>query len=291
MFEIPVFYTEKMVVDSQSFSPSAAKPKPVVESWLNLGIPLSVRSFLPTFKHELCYAHDVFYVSDVLDGKRDNGFGNRSSEIAATFHYTVGSMMAAAREALLNQRVAVAPCSGFHHAGYYDGQGFCTFNGLIISAIDLLNHDMVERVGILDFDMHYGDGTDDIISNLKLDFINHYTAGKYYDNPSQASDFLSRIPDIVSSMQDCDIILYQAGADPHIDDPYGGWLTDEQLALRDRLVFQTCRDLKIPVAWNLAGGYQFPLRKILDIHDNTMRECWGIYGAGNNGNDPAGKVT
>jgi hypothetical protein len=60
----------------------------------------------------------------------------------------------------------------------------------------------------------------------------------------------------VRQFADCDVLLYQAGADPHIDDPLGGWLTDAQLAQRDRLVFETCRELGLPVAWNLAGGYQ-----------------------------------
>jgi hypothetical protein len=61
--------------------------------------------------------------------------------------------------------------------------------------------------------------------------------------------------------------------DPHIDDPLGGWLTTQQLGERDRLLFATARRLRIPLAWNLAGGYQNPLRKVLDVHDNTIRAC------------------
>jgi len=38
---------------------------------------------------------------------------------------------------------------------------------------------------------------------------------------------------------------------------------------------------KIPVVWNLAGGYQVNLDgsipKVLEIHDNTMRECVRVY--------------
>jgi len=77
----------------------------------------------------------------------------------------------------------------------------------------------------------------------------------------------------------CDLLLYQAGADPHVNDPLGGWLTTEQLRERDRRVFTTCRDMRLPIAWNLAGGYQTNLRKVLDIHDNTMLECLGAYSA------------
>lgn len=221
-----------------------------------------------------------FFVRDVLDLRIENGFGNRSPEVAASLLYTNGAMLSAAREAIVSNMVTVAPCSGFHHAGYFQAQGFCTFNGLMVTVAILHDEGLVDRVGILDFDMHYGNGTDDIINQAEIEYVTHYTAGREYDSPLQAEKFLSRIPDIIGAMQDCDVILYQAGADPHIDDPFGGWLTDKQLQERDVLVFQTCRDMNIPVTWNLAGGYQSPLRKVLDIHDRTLKahwDCWRLY--------------
>lgn len=82
-------------------------------------------------------------------------------------------------------------------------------------------------------------------------------------------------------MRDCDVILYQAGADPHVDDPLGGFLSTAQLRERDRLVFVTANSLGIPIAWNLAGGYQVDsgggIQSVLDIHNNTMRECVSVY--------------
>lgn len=279
MTKIPVFYTSKMIADSESFSPSAAKPKPVVESWLQLGIPISVIEPEPATVEQLIRVHDSYYVQDVMSCMCDNGFGNRLPDVARSLIYTNGSMLSAAREAVANNTVAVAPCSGFHHAGYYNGEGFCTFNGLMMAAKALRSEDLVNRVGILDFDMHYGNGTDNIIMNIGAkNWIRHYTAGAYFSSPQQADVFLADIPNILGGMYDCDVILYQAGADPHIDDPFGGWLTNDQLAERDRIVFETCRDLRLPVAWNLAGGYQTPLRNVLDIHDNTMRACWDVYG-------------
>lgn len=186
-------------------------------------------------------------------------------------------MLSAAREAICNGAVAVAPTSGFHHAGYSTVARFCTFNGLMVTALALKAEGLANRVGILDLDQHYGNGTDDIIRTLNIDFVEHFTSGAEYLWESQADAFLRRIPVLVASMKDCDVILYQAGADPHIDDPLGGWLTTEQLAERDRFVFETASELAIPVAWNLAGGYQTPLRKVLDIHDNTMRAAATVY--------------
>jgi acetoin utilization deacetylase AcuC-like enzyme len=186
-------------------------------------------------------------------------------------------MLAAARAARANGFVAVAPVSGFHHARHGSASGFCTFNGLIVAARALQDEGAARRVGILDFDQHYGDGTDQILRHFGLQGIAHYTAGAEYGSPNQADAFLGAIPSLVRRFADCEVLLYQAGADPHIDDPLGGWLNSAQLAQRDRLVFETCRSIGLPVAWNLAGGYQSPLRKVLDIHDATLRACADVF--------------
>ena len=68
------------------------------------------------------------------------------------------------------------------------------------------------------------------------------------------------------------MLLYQAGADPHINDPLGGCLTTEQMRKRDAIVFEYCANRGIPVVWDLAGGYQTPLSKVLDLHEATFNE-------------------
>ncbi len=273
-----VFYTSAMVADSESFSPSARKPAEVVASWRALGVEIEIVAPAPVTVDQLARAHDRAFVEAVLVGKRKNGFGNRSPAVAASLPYTSGSMLAAARAAIESGSVAVAPCSGFHHAGYDHAGGFCTFNGLMVTACALRDEGLARNVGILDFDQHWGDGTDEIVKRLGANWIHHYSAGEHWHAPEQTEQFLAAIPDIVKAMADCDVVLYQAGADPHIDDPLGGWLTTEQLRERDRLVFESAERYGVPIAWNLAGGYQHPLRKVLEIHDNTMLECAAVYG-------------
>ena len=148
---------------------------------------------------------------------------------------------------------------------------YCTFNGLMVTARVLLEGGWLSRVGILDADMHHGDGTEEIIAALGETRVEHYSVGEHSYYASHAKQFIAELPDRVSSFSDCDLLLYQAGADPHVDDPLGGWLTTEELFKRDYIVFNRCRQMGLPVAWNLAGGYQTPLRKVLDIHNNTMR--------------------
>lgn len=275
---IPVFFDPRMVADADSFSPSAAKPPKVVESWKQLGIPLDVRPVCPVTVKDLCLAHDATMVSEILACRMENGFGNTLETVARSLPYTSGAMLEAAREAIRNRAVAMAPVSGFHHAGYDFAGGFCTFNGLIVAAQVLLRDGTAKRIGIVDFDQHYGDGTEDCIKRLNLkDGIRHFTVGRIYRSSEHAEEFLARIPAILGQMQDCDVVLYQAGADPHVDDPLGGWLTDEQLAYRDQAVFGAARALCIPVAWNLAGGYQNPIENVLAIHDETLKACARIY--------------
>jgi acetoin utilization deacetylase AcuC-like enzyme len=275
--QIPVFYRDEMVAAVESFSPSAGKPRAVVESWRQLSIPIVIISPTPVTHEDLYRAHSAAFVDGIFAGRTANGFGNRDVALALSLPFTSGAMLSAAREAMSNRQVAVAPCSGFHHAHHDAAHGFCTFNGLMVTALALKQAGEVKRVGILDFDQHYGDGTDDIIETLAIDWVVHYTAGREFHDPAQADDFLAVIPNVVASMRGCDVILYQAGADPHIQDPLGGWLTTRQLAERDYRVFATATTLGIPVAWNLAGGYQTPLRRVLEVHDNTMRACSAVY--------------
>jgi acetoin utilization deacetylase AcuC-like enzyme len=289
---IPFFFSERMVAARHSsYSPSAGKPAQVVASWRKLAqaerLPLEWHDPAPATPEELERAHDAGFVEDVLACRRKNGFGDTSPEVATSLPYTTGAMLSAARHVLRTQGlVAVAPCSGFHHARWSSAEGFCTFNGLMVTALcvrdDARRNGGDVRVGILDCDMHYGDGTDAILAVLTdASFVEHWTAGAHFTEREQAATFLAELPGIVRRMRACDVVLYQAGADPHVDDPLGGWLTTEELRRRDAIVFDELARMGIPVVWNLAGGYQRELDgsipKVLEIHDNTLRECARVY--------------
>lgn len=274
---VPVFFRPEMNAMTASYSPSSGKPRAVLEDWVDRDLSIEVRDFEPVRPDQLALAHDPHYVRGVLDGRIKNGFGNQDPEVAAALPYTSGAMLAAAREALRNGVVACAPVSGFHHAHWAHGGGFCTFNGLVVTAQVLQREGLVQRVGILDLDQHWGDGTEAICRDLELGWIHHHSAGRYRYEAQHAQPYLSRLPSVVSRFMDCDLLLYQAGADAHINDPLGGWMTDAQLAERDRIVFEVAGDLGLPVAWNLAGGYQRDaqggIEPVLAIHRRTMQAC------------------
>lgn len=273
-----IFYRpEQTATKNNSVSPSAQKPALVVERFLKLDADAEVVSFEPLTRDDIVLAHDHRYVDGVLKLTRDNGFGNRMPEIADTLPYTTGSFYAAAHHALTTKESCVSPTSGFHHAGYDYGGGFCSFNGLMIAAVKLLRAKLCKKIGILDLDNHYGNGTEDICEELKLSKreIMHYTFGGENVTKKNAAHWLADLPRVVATFKDCDVVLYQAGADPHVDDPFGGSLTTEQLAKRDCIVFEGLKYLGVPVAWNLAGGYQKPMDKVLEIHENTAMAFLG----------------
>ena len=266
-----VFYTPRQsVAENASFSPSAGKPEKLVAQWLER-YPIELVEPEPVSARDLALAHDPDYVRDVLACRHRNGFGNLSRSVADSLPYTTGSLVSAVKHVLEQGGAACSPTSGFHHAGYRHPEGFCTFNGLMVAAL------LVDvRVGILDCDYHYGNGTDEIIGQKRVTRVAHYSTGKR-ENTADPEEFLAGLPEILQAMS-AEVLIYQAGADAHVDDPLGGWMDASQMRRRDALVFEYCRDHSLPVAWNLAGGYQEQFQNVLDLHHATLEECLRVFG-------------
>lgn len=277
MNTIPVFYCEEILADSDSRSPSASKPKPVVAGWHASGLPIDVRKPIPATVAELSLAHDGAFVESILTCKAVNGFGNTRVDVARSLQYTTGAMICAAREAVAGG-IACAPVSGFHHAGYATATMFCTFNGLLVAALALLRAAEVKRVLVLDCDFHYGNGTDEIIERLNLaSEIENAAFGRSYRESSKAKLYLQELERVAARFSEFDLVLYQAGADLHVDDPLGGVLDSAQMRQRDRMVFEAAKQSGTALAWDLAGGYQVPVSKVVKLHVATMEECVRAY--------------
>lgn len=284
VMKLPVFFDRRMVVDIELESPSPKKPLEVVEQWRER-YAIELHDFPPLTTKDFDLAHKPEHVRGVIALEIANGMFTKHQEVVDSLYWTTGSFFAAAEHALAHG-VAVSPTSGFHHAGHDFSWGFCTFNGLLITAVKLLNSGKVKQVGILDFDYHQGDGSQDIIEKLKLaERVLHRTGKIHYTREKQA--FFEELPALLDSLQGVDLILYQAGADQHENDPLGGFLNGEELRRRDRAVFEFAKAKGIPLVWNLAGGYQEEkneagrsIQKVLDIHNATLEECARVYGAG-----------
>lgn len=133
-----------------------------------------------------------------------------------------------------------------HHASAGSSWGFCYFNNLAIAIDHLSRKGAIARAHILDFDMHYGDGTVNILE------------GKGYvtiHNP-ESHDRLRYLREVETELSRCkaDIIGVSAGFDNHVDD-WGGVLLTEDYQAMGRLIFETCRRLGIGCFGALEGGY------------------------------------
>lgn len=270
-----ITYTENQAArNPDAYSPSAFKPKLLVQHLQALDRPLAIVQPAPATREDLCRAHDPDYVDGVLAGRLVNGFGNRSLEVAASLPYTSGSLIAAARCALAGDGIVCSPTSGFHHAGWASAEGFCTFNGLAVAALHLRANGLAQRVAVIDCDRHYGNGTEEIVRRLACASW-CFTTGRTLQGV-EGQRYLDRLEDLLERALAFapDVILFQAGADVHIDDPLGGVLTTEQMAQRDEMVFAAATRAGIPVAWNLAGGYQRDadggISRVLDLHVQTF---------------------
>lgn len=294
---IPTFYSEKMVADGiDSFSPSAGKPRIVANALGNIEdkfprLGINLVKPIPVTVAEICRVHDPNHVYEILSCKKNNGFDLKSIEVAKSLPYTLGAMNSAARAAIQLKTHTAALCSGFHHASYDNAKWYCTFNGLMVAAVDLLEKQLAKKIAIIDADQHYGDGTQSIIDDiydgrikgLSRDTCNkilHYSFGRDFDKPEHARYYLARAREVIAEVAEFkpDVVLYQAGADAHVDDPLGGVLTTEELAERDVTIIGGCAKLGIPVAWNLAGGYKRDkyggISDVVKIHLNTFFAAW-----------------
>lgn len=281
---LKVFYSSDMVSHAgRGISPSDRKPLEVSSALGRTSWPIEMIAPEPSTLENICRVHEPGFVADVLEMRRASGFGSISASVARSLPFTCGAFYDASVTAL-KEGISASLSSGFHHAGPSAPRGFCTFNGLMISAAQLLHERRVARVAIIDCDYHYGDGTQAIIDSMGLgDRVFHVSFGLTYKRAAQAAAYLAHVTQLRSALAEFqpDIVMYQAGADTHVDDPLGGLLTTEQMRERDRQMFAIARELTIPITWNLAGGYQVEpdgsIPRVIQLHLNTFEEALRVW--------------
>lgn len=219
-------------------------------------------------------AHQADYVDDVLGLKQNNGFGTRSESINQALTYSNASLWAAAGHVMAHGGLACSASQGFHHASFDSGFGYCTFNGLVIAARKALAKG-VSTVLIIDGDAHYGDGTDSCIEALGLsNKVINVTRNRGIGTPQAGldADGWCRFAEEFIHKHKPGLVIYQAGADAWVDDPYGcGYLSFDELGRRDLGIFNACLRHQVPAVWNLAGGYTEPMDMTVSIHLQTLR--------------------
>ena len=243
----------------------------------------------PASFDELKLVHDHNYVDAVFTGTpaslaESNGF-EWNVHLRDGVLATTGGVRDAALYALHNKVISGSLSSGLHHAARGRGRGFCTVNGLALGAA-AARRAGAHRVLILDVDAHCGGGTADIIDGqpgieqLDLSVI----AFDYYENTGNArlvmTDGPSYITDLtrelcnVRNPDGIDLVLYNAGMDPHEGAGGVSGVTTDVIVEREQIVMDWCHHFGIPVAFALAGGYSGTERtmgEVADLHVHTLR--------------------
>ena len=198
-----------------------------------------------------------------------------------SFLETEGTLLTA-KEALKNG-LACHVGGGTHHAHYEHGYGFCVFNDLAYTAINLINKKLVKKVLILDLDVHQGDGTIDICKKYSSIFTCsvHSESNFPYEKKQGSMDvslrsemkdeeylqILNSTLDAIQKKMIPDIVLYDAGVDVFSNDKLGNLkLSLEGIKKRDHLVLDHFRKLDIPVATVIGGGYSKDIQELANRH-------------------------
>ena len=262
----------------------------------------------PVTEQDLLRVHTPEYLEAIKTGEpRQLAQAQKfpwTPELFPSVCLTNGGCLAAARQAL-KDGASAALVSGFHHACADHGEGFCTFNGLVVAIDALVASGEIRTGAVLDMDLHYGNGTAQLavsrphLSTLSLygnDFWDnfcyrdvlerHHQDGENHvsfalpagcDRPMLLKIMEAALPWLAERKPD--LLLYQAGADPYFEDPYSPLALDlDDLLARDRRVFAFAREHRIPIAWVLAGGYTSDVSKVVRVHLNTFAAWREIYG-------------
>jgi acetoin utilization deacetylase AcuC-like enzyme len=194
----------------------------------------------------------------------------------------------------LQYGIAFNVAGGTHHAGSFWGEGFCLLNDQAIAANYLLSKDLAKRILIIDLDVHQGNGTAEIFDQEPRVFTFSMHGDKNFPFRKERSDLdipladgtgdleylgiLGRtLPSLLEQHQP-DFVFYLSGVDVLATDKLGKLsLSAEGCKERDRLVFQFCKDHRLPVQVSMGGGYSPEIRHIVDAHCNTFRLAMDLF--------------
>ena len=246
---------------------------------------------------EILRAHDAGYLQRVVRGTLDRNDERRigfpwSEAMVERSRRSAGATLAACRAAL-EDGCAANLAGGTHHAFRDRGEGFCVFNDAAIAALAMRAEGRVERLAIIDCDVHQGNGTAAILARRPDCFTFSIHGARNYPFEKETSDLDVELPDgtgdvgYLAALDDAlvqvfagdpQLIIYLAGADPFEDDRLGRLkLSKAGLAARDELVLSECRRRGLPVAIAMAGGYARDIDDTVDIHAATISTAARLF--------------
>ncbi|GMV09947.1 MAG: histone deacetylase [Gemmatimonadota bacterium] len=241
---------------------------------------------------DLLRVHTADYVDRMIGGAlteaelRRIGFPWSAGLVERSLRAVGGTCEAVA--CALDEGLAINLAGGTHHAFPSHGEGFCVFNDVAVAVRGALAAGRIRRAAIVDLDVHQGNGTHAIFAGdpRVCTFSMHGGRNYPFHKVSGTLDieledgmgderYLSllaeALPGVLAGSAP-DLVVYLAGADPHEGDRLGRLaLTFEGLARRDHMVLHAAREVGIPVAITIAGGYGRDVDTTVEVHCRTVR--------------------
>ncbi|GLR15642.1 histone deacetylase family protein [Portibacter lacus] len=194
----------------------------------------------------------------------------------------------------LEDGVSMNVAGGTHHAFADSGEGFCIFNDFAIAANYYLSRGVLQKILIVDLDVHQGNGTAKIFEEEPRVFTFSMHGEKNYPLRKEKSDLDIGVPDKIEDadylkiLKDTlpklldqvqpEIVFYLSGVDVLSTDKLGRLgMTKEGCKQRDQFVFESCYHENIPVVVSMGGGYSERIADIVDAHANTFRLAQEIW--------------
>ena len=252
-------------------------------------------------REQLCRAHDAEYIDYIFQKAPAEGQVWLDPDTSMNPH-SLSAALRAAGAAVLGVDLVMSGQSNAvfcnvrppgHHAGHNKAMGFCIFNNIAVGAAHALLTHMLKRVAIVDFDVHHGNGTEDIFREVpEVLFCSTFQHPFYPD--TGAGDVAENIINVpLSAGADGEafrqavevhwlprleafqpeLILISAGFDGHVEDDMANlclvdqdfaWVTTEVKKVADKYA-------KGRIVSTLEGGYALPaLGRSVTAHLNAM---------------------
>jgi acetoin utilization deacetylase AcuC-like enzyme len=252
----------------------------------------------PMPRHWLEAVHDPDYVAEVLEARVPTAKTRRigfpvTPAVAARAQVVPGGTWLAAHLALTHG-FAANTAGGSHHALANTGAGYCVFNDLAVAAVRLVEEGTVNRLVVVDCDVHQGDGTAALLAGHPG--IATYSIHAEKNFPARKARSTLDVPladglgddAYLTTLEETlapflvehrpQLILYQAGVDPYAGDKLGRLaLTLDGLSARERLVARLAAG--VPLASTVGGGYGDDPLEIARRHVAailTLGEAFGV---------------
>ncbi|MFL2630067.1 MAG: histone deacetylase [Flavobacteriaceae bacterium] len=256
--------------------------------------------FLPEYAklEDVLEIHDKEYVLKLINRNlnkseiRKIGFPLTEELVDREFLIAGGTIMGA--EKAMKHGISMNIAGGTHHAFSNKGEAFCLLNDQAIAAKYLINKKKINKILIVDLDVHQGNGTASIFKSNKKVFTFSMHGEKNFPFKKEKSDldieledntsdkkYINKLEDtLIQLMKEVNpqFVFYLSGVDVLDTDKLGRIsLSLEGCKKRDQIVFSICKNEKIPIQCSMGGGYSKDIRTIVNAHSNTFKMANEIF--------------